>query len=228
MGRTFRGMRDRAISGADVTEARTSDHLWHAETFEDWENFLKHDAENPSRDAAYRVVAGALENLKSPASFAEIGFGNCIDFSKCFKRLHDSGAIAYHGFDMTLDFVNYARYAYPGYCFDQATFLDLHCYESCDIAYTRATFEHAPPEEYRSWLRGFLRFAGKIAVIGWFIAPQPEPEAYITWSDAWNNRYVVGEVLETIVAEGFTAEIQELNPSDHIYLLKREDIRDGD
>ncbi|MHC4745673.1 MAG: class I SAM-dependent methyltransferase [Planctomycetota bacterium] len=126
-------------------------------TKDKWRNFLSHDFENASRRNAFEILEKYLENadMVCPLDFVEVGFGQGRDFINFAKRLHDEGKIKYVGYDITQQFVEYARQEFPGYNFHHGGFSDLER-DSFDISYTRHTFEHLSPDLYEPCLRSLL------------------------------------------------------------------------
>jgi len=202
-------------------EPRTSDHLWRVADYEDWQRFMAHDAKNPSRHVGYQLILDYLHihAERQPLSFAEVGIGNARDFAKCFKRLHDVGAIRYQGFDGSPDLVRFAHLTYPAYSFTQTDICDLKRHGLFDLIYARHVFEHASPETYRDWLTAFLQATQEFALISWFLAPQAD--AHFDYPGAWNNTYCRATVIALIESRGFSVQVRELTASDHIYELRR-------
>lgn len=165
-----------------------------------------------------------LEKASLPQTFAEIGFGPCDDFDLFLRRLHDENKILYTGYDITKQFVNYARAEYPGYNFRRGGFRSLR--SSYDITYTRHTFLHLRPGLYTACLKAMLRATRKLAVISWRLSPGSEA---IRWNPdtglrgAWVNRYDKNRIMRTIHACGFRCVIHEFadGRSDTVYVLTR-------
>ncbi|MHC4616154.1 MAG: glycosyltransferase [Planctomycetota bacterium] len=197
-------------------------------TRDKWRNFLSHDFENSSRRNAFDILEKYLENpdMVCPLDFVEVGFGQGHDFINFAKRLHDEGKIKYVGYDITEQFVEYARGEFPGYNFHHGGFSDLKR-GSFDISYTRHTFEHLSPDLYEPCLRSLLDATRNLCIITWF-KPPAHKERFL-WSEsdgfehkgAYVNAYARNKIFEVIDSAGFDHEICKPDSNDEIYILKR-------
>ena len=175
-------------------------------SMEEWESFLSSEPNDESRIYCYDYIRRICDG-RSNLDFAEIGFGQCRDFHSCFKTLQDEGRITYHGYDVTEQFIRYARRKFPEYEFQSGGFITLN---ECDISYTRHTLEHQNPKEYQECLKSLLARTREECIIVWFIPPSGHEElkwvpkiGITTNSGAYLNRYSVENVDPIIDAAGF-------------------------
>lgn len=193
----------------------------------EWENFLLHTFNENNRPFVYNWLKEYVSQ-HSVASFAEIGFGQCLDFVQCFRELHDKGNIVYKGYEVTSQFTDFANETYPGYSFETKDFLreDTPCF---DITYARHVFEHQPPSQCYSTFETLLRKTNNICIIAWFRAPNKEEFLWVTTdgfgqSGAYVNTYDLENVKNIIKQQGFKLEIIEVGqpaPYNTIYFIKR-------
>jgi hypothetical protein len=194
-------------------------------TFERYVDFLSHDFNNPSRVYVCKLLRGLTKSMDGPKGFVEVGFGQCLDFGKCFRELHDKGRIIYAGFDITEQFVIYARKLYPGYDFRLGQFSSL-MYSMADIVYTRHTLEHQPPEEMEACLRKLLAASRDLCIITWFVPPKAEEKLQqldnqgFGGAPAWVNQYGKQRVAEIITGENFSFTGHQCG-EDEIYICER-------
>ncbi|MHC4572551.1 MAG: glycosyltransferase [Planctomycetota bacterium] len=197
-------------------------------TKDKWRSFLSHDFTNVSRETISQVLREYLGRTERPfpLDFVEVGFGQCYDFIKFAKRFHDEGKINYVGYDITEQFVKYAREEYPGYSFRHGGFLSLET-DSFYISYTRHTFEHLSPDLYEACLRKMLKATRDLCIITWFKPPSAKESFRWSESDgfehtgAYVNTYAKRKILAIAERAGFHVEILEPDSNDEIYLLKR-------
>lgn len=204
-------------------------------TEESWQAFLKHNFDDPSRVEIYRFFDQYFRSLMGHTfqtkSFLEIGFGQAYDYFNFFKHYNDIGTITYTGWDVTKQFVEFAKkkemtqdLPYRNQRFYQGSFEKLYD-ESIDILYTRHTFEHQHPDNCYKYLDRFLSKIGGLGVICWFRPPAKED---FSWNDrdgfnhegAYVNVYDRGKVMDLIRSNGLDVEISvTTNPINHIYKL---------
>ena len=204
-------------------------------TEESWQRFLEHNFDDPSRVEIYRFFDQYFKSLVGTnfesKRFLEIGFGQAFDYFHFFKHYHDMGVISYTGWDVTKQFVEFARkkemtkdVPFRMKRFYEGSF-DKLIDESIDILYTRHTFEHQHPNNCYKYLDRFLSTIGEIGVICWF---QPPAEEKFSWNDrdgfkhegAYVNVYDRRKVMDLIRSNGLDVEISvTTNPVNHIYKL---------
>ncbi len=174
-----------------------------------WECFLKHTFMEDSRVYVFEVVKSFLEgDVILPADFAEIGFGQTFDFSNFAKLLQDQKKIKYIGYEITKQFVVYAKEKYPDYDFIEGGFRDLKK-DSFDITYARHVFEHLDPLMYEECLESLLAATRKLCIITWFIPPREhevfkwEKDTGCNNSGAYVNVYSKDKIFAIIKNAGF-------------------------
>lgn len=186
----------------------------------EWNNFLSHTFLDADRKAIYNIIK---QCIKPGFTFAEIGFGQCHDFQECFKQLHDTGALVYHGFDITQQFVKYAKAKYPDYDFQVAN-LFTDDQPTYDITYTRHTFEHQAPSLCYTSFENFLMRTNHMAIVSWFVRPGIEQ---IKWTNCgfegtgvYVIRYDADKLADIITRLHFSNEITqfELNC---VYVMRK-------
>jgi len=190
-----------------------------------WRDYLKHDETSVSRLGVYEILQEHLDMCEPgpPLSFAEVGFGTCYDFAKCFRALHDRGEILYTGYDVTAQFARYARGEYPGYDFRQGDFLDLG-ERQYGITYTRHTFLHLDPGLWQGRLRALLDATRYLCIVCWRMSPG-ETES-LHWSadtgycGAWTNRYSKHDVARIVEEAGFDCEIVEFGQGKNLGVVE--------
>ncbi len=155
-------------------------------SYEEWCKFLSHNYAY-GREEAYHVIRDFVGN-KQKQAFLEIGFGNGYDFEHCFQYLHEMGNIIYSGWEITEQFVKYARRKFyrQDYCFNVGSFWDLnpatsrHQDKEFSIIYTRHTLEHQHPCDGYPYFANMLKSTKKLAIMVWFKPPGLEK---FTWND---------------------------------------------
>ena len=190
-----------------------------------WRDYLKHDETSVSRLGVYEILQEHLDMCEPgpPLSFAEVGFGTCYDFAKCFRALHDRGEILYTGYDVTAQFARYAQAEYPDYNFRQGDFLDLG-ERQYGITYTRHTFLHLDPGLWQGRLRALLDATRYLCIVCWRMSPG-ETES-LHWSadtgycGAWTNRYSKHDVARIVEEAGFDCEIVEFGQGKNLGVVE--------
>ncbi len=186
-------------------------------TEEEWRGFLVHNHNDASRDAIYSFVEDWLEKNKemftTPISFAEVGFGQLLDFQRCFWRLHCLGKIVYTGYEITEQFVKYAIGTYPGNNFKVGGFKDLSP-GSYGITYSRHVIEHQHPDEGYDAFIHQLQAANRLCIVCWFVPPGEErfqwvPSDGFGHSGAYVNRYSKTKIIDIILQNGFSLDVVE-------------------
>ncbi len=182
-------------------------------SYEEWGKFLQHNM-TYGRKEAYDVINDCVSDSRR-RSFLEIGFGQCYDFDCCFQRLHNFGNIMYNGWEVTKQFVEYAKRKYPVYsnCFDNLSFDSLQLstnitkYRAFDIIYTRHTLEHQHPNNGYKYFINILKATKELAVVVWFKPPGVEK---LTWNSrdgdgkgAYVNTYSRAELTNIINQHSF-------------------------
>jgi len=187
----------------------------------EWRKFMTHDFDAPDRPMVYTAINKLIS--AEGMQLIEVGFGQCYDFVRFFKHLHDSGWIDYHGYDITEGFARFAQLEYPEYDFKLGGFTDLPT-EGCDIIFTRHTFRHIGRKAYSICLARFLRATRDWALISWGEAPKGKRGVYrfdekhqIQWNI--HGQAVTDNVIEQ---EGFTYTVQELKGARKLYILRRD------
>jgi len=186
-------------------------------SYEDWCKFLAHNYAY-GREEAYHIVRDYVGN-KNKKLFLEIGFGNGYDFEHCFQYLHEMGHIIYNGWEITEQFVKYAKRKFynQDFCFSLGGLNDLVSFEPCsyvanfDITYTRHTLEHQHPNNGYEYFENLLRATKELAIITWFKPPKKEK---FTWNDrdgenkgAYVNTYSKEKLMSIVKKIGFNLEI---------------------
>ncbi len=156
-----------------------------------WQKFLEHDFKDPSREVIYKIFDQYFKSLIGTTfkskQFLEIGFGQAFDYLQFFKHYHDMGTITYSGWDVTKQFVDFARKKEgtennPPLLkrFFKASFKNLNSLNNLDILYTRHTFEHQYPDNCYPYLNLFLSKIEELGIICWF---QPPGKERFSWND---------------------------------------------
>jgi len=180
---------------------------------------------NGARDVAFDIIKDYLKKFKQlPVQFVEVGFGQTYDFEKFAKELHDCKKIIYTGYDITEQFVNFARSKYPGYTFNIGGFLDLEK-NSFDISYTRHVLEHLDPNIYEVCLRSLLNATRKVCIVSWFSEPSEEK---FNWEQscgfggvgAYGNIYSKELTYRVIEESGFVCIVSRADAG-VIYTMER-------
>lgn len=186
-------------------------------SYKEWCKFLAHNYAY-GREEAYHIVRDYVGN-KNKKLFLEIGFGNGYDFEHCFQYLHEMGHIIYKGWEITEQFVKYARRKFyqQDFCFSIGSFWDLnpvtnrHQNKEFDIIYTRHTLEHQHPRDGYNYFVNLLRATRELAIVTWFKPPKKEK---FTWNDrdggnkgAYVNTYSKKKLMLTIKKFGFNLKI---------------------
>jgi len=192
-----------------------------------WDNFLKHTFNDPTREKAYKVIIEYIlkKNSVVPLSFDEIGFGQCLDFKQCFQLLHDKNRIKYTGYEITKQFVDFAKEEYPDYQFKAGGFLNLTV--PADITYTRHTLEHQHPEIYEKSLIEMLKMTKHLCIIVWFQAPRGKESFFWAKNDgfentgAWVNIYHEAKIDTIIKSAGFKKGKIITDINKQTYILER-------
>lgn len=193
-------------------------------SYEEWRGFLAHDFHNPSREVAYGIINNFFRNDFYRRSVCEIGFGQCLDFINLFKPMCGYGLI-YRGYDITPQFVKYAKKEHPGHNFEVGGFDNLPP-SQYDITYTRHTLEHQHPHDYKLALYKLLQATRELCIITWFLPPQKQE--HIFWSETdgfdntgcWVNTYDQDKIFEIIEQAGFDREIIQ-SGTNQVYVLRR-------
>lgn len=185
-----------------------------------WRQFMTHDFGAPDRPMVYAAIDKLI--TAGGTQVIEVGYGQCYDFIHFFRRLHDSGRIDYHGYDITEGFARFAQQDYPEYDFNLGGFTDLPA-GSCDIIFTRHTFRHIDRKAYPICLAHFLRATRDLALISWGEAPRGQRGVYRLDEEhqiQWNihGQAVTDKVIER---EGFTLTVQELKGARKLYIMRR-------
>lgn len=192
----------------------------------EWSRFLEETSSDPVRFFTYDWFK-SLTNEMQGVSLAEVGFGQCTDFIRCFKELHDNKLIYYSGYDVTEQFVCYAKRKFPSYTFEANNFFDPQHTEQYDIVYVRHVLEHQPPEQSYPALETLLNRAKRLCVIAWFVSPGVEETFQwighdgLSANGAYVNRLSDKKVLEIINKHNFHLEIQHFNKEPLLYILRR-------
>lgn len=203
---------------------------------EEWQKFLIHNHNDVSRSVAYGIIEKWLAENHSPGEihvpFAEIGFGQCLDFKRCFWRLHCSGDIRYTGYEITEQFVRMARSQFPGNDFRVGGFHDLPS-ARYGITYSRHVLEHQSPDDgYRAFSDQLIA-TFRLAIICWFVPPGEEqfkwcPNDGLGGVGAYVNRYSKIRIDEIIKEHGFSSEVlfTQVGDGPHvnaIYVMRKGD-----
>ncbi len=187
-----------------------SEYLWLKRDYEHWCDFMSHDKDNISRQTAFSILDDHLSEHYSGQSptLVEIGFGSCIDFTQAFKEWHDEGRIIYTGYEITPNFVEWAKRRFPGYDFRLGGF-DALAGHSYDITYTRHMFANQAPGLMRPYLHQLLESAVSLCQVGWHVVPHDERDVVRPKPHgAWVNCYNKGDVLAIVEDAGFSCDIQ--------------------
>lgn len=205
-------------------------------SYKDWCEFLSHNYAY-SREEAYHIIRDFVGN-KQKQTFLEIGFGNGYDFEYCFQYLHEIGNIIYSGWEITEQFVKYARRKFyrQDYCFNIGSFWDLnpatsrHQNKKFNIIYTRHTLEHQHPHYGYNYFANLLRATKELAIVTWFKPPGLEK---FTWNDrdgngqgAYVNTYSRPKLIEYLIENNFDLEIlsvQYKKVYNEIWAMKRDE-----
>lgn len=194
----------------------------------EWNKFLSDTFDEPNRHYFYNWLKDFIKTTQTQISLAEIGFGQCVDFKRCFKELHDQNLIAYNGYDVSEQFAEYARITYQHYNFEAKDFFhsDVPCF---DIIYSRHVLEHQAPSQCYIAFETLLQKTKMACFIAWFRAPAEE---FFSWvptdgfgqSGAYVNVYDINKLNEIIKKHNFTLQIVEVaEPKSYctVYILKR-------
>lgn len=223
------------------TRGDYSQPLWDGVTEKNqWDRWLGHSRKQPSRQAAYRCVWAYLLSRRQQARtvstamktllrfrhripvFGEIGFGNAWDFKACFKQLHDTNKIVYTGWEITSQFVEFAKQEYPTYNWQAGGMEDVPP-NTCDITYSRHVLQHVSPDVYDDCLRAQLQAARELSIIVWRFPPRERE--YIHYGDprSWQNVWSIERTHRIIQEEGFDLKIVEFDDprNENIYVMRR-------
>lgn len=205
-----------------------SEALWVKRDYEHWLDFMSHDEDNISRQTAFSILDGYLSEHhgNQTLSFAEIGFGSCIDFIQAFKDWHDEARIVYTGYDITPNFVEWAKRRHPGYDFRLGGF-DALVGRSYDIVYARHIFANQAPGLTRPYVHQMLESALSLCQIIWHVVPHDGSDVVHAKSQgAWVNCYRKSDILAIVEDAGFSCDIRpcvcpNTNRKDAIYTMLR-------
>lgn len=198
-------------------------------SYEEWCKFLNHN-KNYGREEAYKIIKDFVAPLPKQ-TLLEIGFGQCYDWQKCFQLMCAFEQIKYTGWEITNQFIFYAKKKYPNYefCFKTGSFRDLnpitsrHQQKKFDITYTRHTLEHQHPDNCYKYFENILQSTKKLSIIIWFKIPNIEK---FTWNDrdgrgqgAYVNTYSKEKLLNIIYKNNFKLNIIDIKYKKNINQL---------
>jgi len=199
-----------------------SENLWGSvQTLEEWETWLQHSWNEPSRYTAYRVIRDLVERVPAVTTFGEFGFGGAFDFLSCFKELHDTGQIVYTGWDLTEKFVEFAKSAYPSYAWRIGGLLDV-APNRYDVTYSRHILQHVSPNVYEDCLRAQLNATLRFSIIVWRYPPQEPEYIHMGCKNSWQTAWGFDRTHRIIEDSGFKSHIVEVEDSqENIYTMRR-------
>ncbi len=144
------------------------------------------------------------------------------------------GNIIYKGWEITEQFVKYARkkFYHQDFCFSLGGFGKLIDFvDSFDIIYTRHTLEHQHPDNGYEYFKNLLRATRELAIVTWFKPPKKEK---FTWNDrdggnkgAYVNTYSRNKLTKVIVENKFNLTIISVNYNkiyNEIWIIKKDTI----
>ena len=188
-------------------------------TEQEWKQFLSETFADELRPAVHNLIRDFARIQEDVIEFAEIGFGQCWDFAHCFQGMVEEGRMFYTGYDVTLQFVEHAQRAFPGYQFICGNPL-AELTKQFDVVYCRHVIEHQEPEHSYDGFRNLLKMAGELAVVVWFCPPRSVETFKWVATDgmgAWVNTLDKDRLAGIIAEQGFSLEVR----SNSVYIMRR-------